>query len=215
MSLRYNDSHWHDNHNYFISPFPSKSGQIIDPHADLQRIVNQAKTVRRPEVFIKHYIDNYHTPVNPPSWMCFELLTMGELSRIYRGLKSKADQKEIAGMFDLHPKVFTSWLHTLTYVRNICAHHSRLWNKELAIKPMPLIKPVGPWVSTRYNNPKRVFYFLCVLKYLLLRANPSNNIKTKLAKLMAKYPDVPIQYIGIPSDGLDALLDWKAEPLWL
>ena len=214
MSLKYSDSHWHENASIFMSPKTIKSGQVIDPYSDLQRIVTQAKTAKRPEVFIKHYIDNYHTPANPPSWMCFELLTMGELSRIFRGLKSKTDRKEIAAIFDLHPKVFTSWLHTLTYVRNICAHHSRLWNKELAIRPTQLIKPVGPWVSKRYNNPKRVFYFICVLKYLLLRANPSNKIKTKLAALIAKYPDVPVQYLGIPSDGSGALLDWQIEPLW-
>ncbi|MDE6380839.1 MAG: Abi family protein, partial [Muribaculaceae bacterium] len=22
-----------------------------------------------------------------------------------------------------------SWLHAIVYVRNICAHHSRLWNR--------------------------------------------------------------------------------------
>lgn len=214
MSLKYNDSHWHDQKGLF-NPKKSHHNYIIDPYADLQYTIGNAMKARRPEVFIKHYKDNYHTPINPPSWMCFELLTIGELSRIYRGLKSKSDKKEIAAVFDLHPTIFTSWLHTLTYIRNICAHHSRLWNKELAIKPSLLLKPVGPWIGAQYNNPKRVFYFLCVLKYFLLRANPNSRIRGKLINLLTKYNSVPIQFLGIPSDGRGNLLQWENEPLWL
>ena len=214
MSLKYNDSHWHDQKSLFNNPIKRKQGYIIDPYTDLQTTIRNAMSARRPEVFIKHYKDTYHTPVNPPSWMCFELLTMGDLSRIYRGLKNKSDKKEIAALFDLHPTIFTSWLHTLTYIRNICAHHSRLWNKELAIKPSLLLKPIGPWIGAQYNNPKRVFYFLCVLKYFLLRANPSSSMKDKLSNLIKKYDSVPIRFLGIPSDGKGNLLDWENEPLW-
>ena len=126
MATHYNNSHWQDDKQIFIKPFYNKIGNLIDPFSDFQSIISKAKTRRRPEVFIKHYTDQYNKPSNPPSWMCFELLTIGELSHIYRGLKDKNDKKRIALQFDLHNKVFTSWLHSLTYVRNICAHHSRL-----------------------------------------------------------------------------------------
>ena len=159
-------------------------------------------------------MDNYHTPANPPAWMCLELLTIGELSHLYRGLKDNADKKRIADYFGVHHTVFTSWLHSLTYVRNICAHHSRLWNRDLAIEPDVLLKPQGKWISRAFQNNKRVFYFLCVLRYLLIRANPGNSIKTKLENLFAAFSGVPIQYLGIPSDGKGNLLDWKNEPLW-
>jgi abortive infection bacteriophage resistance protein len=121
MSLHYNDSHWQDNQNHFITPYYNKIGNLINPFADFQAIISKAKTARTPETFIRHYINNYNKPVNPPSWMCFELLTIGELSHIYRGLKNNSDKKRIADFFDVHPTVFTSWLHTITYVRNICA----------------------------------------------------------------------------------------------
>ena len=160
-------------------------------------------------------MDKYDSPSNPPAWMCFELLTIGELSRFYRGLRNKDDKNRIASYFDLHPTVFTSWLHSLTYVRNICAHHSRLWNKDLAVEPSRLIKPVGPWLGSSYDNNKRVFYFLCMLKYLLLRVNPGNRLKDKLIQLFEKYPMVPIEYMGIPSGDNGEMLSWKDEPLWL
>lgn len=214
MSLHYNDSHWQDNQNHFITPYYNKIGNLVNPFADFQAIISKAKTARTPETFIKHYINNYHKPANPPSWMCFELLTIGELSHIYRGLKNNADKKRIADFFDVHPTVFTSWLHTLTYVRNICAHHSRLWNRDLAIEPEKLLKPKGNWVAKPFENNKRVFYFLCVLRYMLLRANPSNSMKQKAENLFYKYPSVPIKYLGIPSDGKGNLLNWQNESLW-
>lgn len=214
MSLHYNDSHWHDNQNNFVTPYYNKIGTLVNPFSDFQAIISKAKTARTPETFIKHYISNYHTPGNPPCWMCFELLTIGELSHIYRGLKNNADKKRIADFFEVHPTVFTSWLHTLTYVRNICAHHSRLWNRDLAIEPEKLLKPIGKWITRPFENNKRVFYFLCVLRYMLLRANPGNSMKQKVENLFNKYPTIPIKYLGIPSDGKGNLLNWQNEPLW-
>lgn len=215
MATHYNNSHWQDDKQIFIKPFYNKIGNLVDPFSDFQSIISKAKTRRRPEIFIKHYTDQYNKPSNPPSWMCFELLTIGELSHIYRGLKYKNDKKRIAQQFDLHNKVFTSWLHSLTYVRNICVHHSRLWNKDLAVEPTRLLKPVGDWVGKDFNNNnKRTFYFLCLLKYFLARVNPNNHLKEKLKGLFDKYKNIPIKYMGIPSDGKGNLLDWQEEPLW-
>jgi abortive infection bacteriophage resistance protein len=214
MASHYNDSHWQDNKSLFITPYYNKIGNLVDPYSDFQSIISKAKTARTPEVFIKHYVDSYNSPSNPPSWMCLELLTMGELSHLYRGLKNNSDRKRIADFFDVHPTVFVSWLHTLTYIRNICAHHSRLWNRDLAIEPEKLLKPVGNWISKPFENNKRMFYFICVLKYLITRANPTNSLKNKLQILFKKYPTIPIQYMGIPSDGKGNMLDWETENIW-
>lgn len=214
MALHYNDSHWQDNQALFVNPYYNKIGNLVDPYNDLQNIISKAKTKRTPEVFIKHYTNTYNSPANPPSWMCLELLTMGELSHIYRGLRNNSDKKRIASFFDVHHSVFKSWLHSLTYVRNLCAHHSRLWNRDLAIEPDRLLKPVGNWIGNRYQNNKRMFYFLCVIKYMLNRANPTNTLTQKIEDLFKKYPSVPIKYLGIPSDGNGNLLNWKNEPLW-
>ncbi|TNJ41353.1 Abi family protein [Tamlana fucoidanivorans] len=214
MALTYNDAHWQDNQTHFVNPYRNKVGRLVDPYTDLQNIISKAKTARKPEVFIKHYTDTYESPANPPAWMCFELLTMGELSHFYRGLKQVEDKKRIASYFGVHYRVFTSWLHSLTYVRNLCAHHSRLWNRDLAIEPMRLLKPKGDWIGKGFENNKRVFYFLSVIKYMLNRANPNNNLSNNLEDLFNKYPTVPVQYLGIPSDYQGNILSWRNEPLW-
>lgn len=215
LAQKYNTSHWQDDSNIFIRPIVDRYGNTIDPYNDLQAILHKAKNAKKPEVFIKHYTDVYSNPSNPPSWMCFELLTIGELSRLYKGLRNNADRKLIANYFKVPYTVFQSWLHALTYVRNICAHHSRLWNRDLAVEPSLMNSPAVAWISPTYNNNKRVFYFLCTLKYILNQANYNNDFTFKLDSLLKKYPLVPIQYIGIPSDGSGNLLDWTKEPLFL
>jgi len=215
LAHNYKSSHWQDNPLVFLPPYKDKrTGLMTSPYSDLQQIIQKSCTAKHPEVFIKHYKEKYSTPTNPPSWMCMELLTIGELSRLYMGLKHNKDKKEIAKFFGLHQTVFTSWLHTLAYVRNICAHHARLWNREFAIKPEILLKPKNEWIDTEYNNNKRTFYFLCTLKYLLWEANSYNSFTTKLEALFAKYPNVPIKFLGIPSDGAGTILEWQQEPLW-
>ncbi|SZD73612.1 Abortive infection bacteriophage resistance protein [Candidatus Ornithobacterium hominis] len=214
MATHYNNSHWQDDKSLFVKPYYNSVGNTVNPYSDFQSIISKAKTHRKLEVFIKHYTDCYDKPSNPPSWMCFELLTIGELSNLYRGLRNNKDKKRIADFFKVHHTIFQSWLHSLTYVRNICAHHSRLWNRDLAVEPRLLLKPQAAWVSSSYNNNKRVFYFICVLKYLLDSANDNNSLTLKLDELFAKYPTVPIQYLGIPSDGKGSLLDWRKEPLF-
>jgi hypothetical protein len=49
---------------------------------------------------------------------------------------------------------------------------------------------------------------------MLLRANQGNSMKQKVENLFNKYPSVPIQFMGIPSDRNGDLMDWKKEPLW-
>lgn len=215
MAIKYNDGHFQDNPELFVNSYLDEYGKEIKPYEEFQKIIKTSKKKEKPEVFIKHYLDNYESPLNPPSWMCFELLTIGQIYRLYNGLAHKEDMKAIANYFDLHPTVFKSWFFSIVYVRNTCAHHSRLWNKDLAIEPMRLKKPIGGWVSEPFNNNNsRIFYFISVLKYLMMRSNPNNDLKGKLTSLFNKYPTVPIQYLGIPSDGNNNLLDWQTEPLW-
>ena len=216
LAHKYNDAHWQDNASLFKPPFTNpRTNYTFDIFADTQAIIKKHLDAKHPEVFIKHYKTEYNSPQHPPSWMSIELLTIGELSRLYTALKENADRQEIAKFFALHHTVFTSWLHTLVYVRNLCAHHSRIWNREFAIKPEVLLHPQKKWIQPAFNtNNHRAFYFLSILKYLLQAANPTNHLKEKLEALFNKYPTTPIQFMGIPTSNGVTLINWKTEPLW-
>jgi len=216
LAHKYNDSHWQDNAAIFNTPYTnSRTGKTTYIYQETQDIIKRHIDAKYPEVFVKHYISKYNEPSNPPSWMSIELLTIGELSRLYQALRNNMDKQVIADFFNLHHTVFESWLHTLVYVRNICAHHARLWNRDFAIKPDVIKKPGLPWIDIAFNNNNhRCFYFLSLLKYLLISANPGNHFKDHLSALFVKYPEVPIAYMGIPSIDGSVLFDWEQQPVW-
>ena len=123
-------SHWQDNAHIFNPPreVTLRDGRTItiDVYREIQSHIKEQLHSNRAEVFIQHYHNKYGTPENPPSWMSVEIMYFNHLSKICTGLKNRADINGIASYFALPPKTFCSWLHTMNYVRNICAHHSRL-----------------------------------------------------------------------------------------
>ena len=123
-------SHWQDNAHIFNPPreVTLRDGRTItiDVYREIQSHIKEQLHSNRAEVFIQHYHNKYGTPENPPSWMSVEIMYFNHLSKICTGLKNLADINGIASYFALPPKTFCSWLHTMNYVRNICAHHSRL-----------------------------------------------------------------------------------------
>lgn len=77
------------------------------------------------QTFIKHYYGKYDEPALPPSWMVFEVLSFGTISQAFKHL-TRQNQKSIARLFQFDGSVLSSWLHALTYLRNLAAHHQRL-----------------------------------------------------------------------------------------
>jgi abortive infection bacteriophage resistance protein len=84
------------------------------------------------EDFIIRFKEKYNNPL-PPSWMMLEITSFGSLSFVYSNLKPGRDKRTIANYFGLNERTFESWIHSIIYVRNICAHHGRLWNRDYSI----------------------------------------------------------------------------------
>lgn len=91
---------------------------------------------------LKHYYRNYDSPPTPPSWMIIEAISFGKLHRyVYRSLK-KEYRNKISSEFGYPEKPFNSFIHSLVYLRNLCAHHERLWNRKFLFSPKtPLSMP--------------------------------------------------------------------------
>jgi len=84
---------------------------------------------------IRSYLQRYDVPMMPPSRMLFEIFSFGAISRQYANLR-EADKKEIAAIFGLPRGRFQSWLHSASHLRNLCAHHARIWNRSLSAIPL-------------------------------------------------------------------------------
>ena len=94
-------------------------------------------------------------------------------------------------------------------LRNICAHHARLWNRGMENKSptIPRARKNPDWHSPVPITGDRIFGVLTVLHYLLRQVAPQSKWKHRLAALFAEYPDIPIRFMGFPGN-------WTTSPLW-
>ncbi len=82
--------------------------------------------------FVQHHIINYGGQF--PVWVAMELFTFGNLTSLYSIMQDK-DKDAIAKLYGTKDVYFNSWIRLLQEVRNICAHHARLYNSILKITP--------------------------------------------------------------------------------
>lgn len=139
------------------------------------------------------------------------MTSFGALSKLYGNLKSAVKSKDIiAKEYGVVNHTFLpSWLQSIAQIRNYCAHHSRLWNRNLPGRPKLLSNPPYKWIN---NVPKEhecymLYIHLCCMKYLLNTIKPENQFKEKLLYLMDKYPSVDPNAVGLKEN-------WQDEPLW-
>ncbi len=162
---------------------------------------------RSSEEFVARFQGKYTSEPRLPLWMAVEVMTFGQLFTLFRHL-DRTEQKQLARAFDLYPPVLLSWLKTINYIRNVCAHHGRLWNRELPIRPfIPDTKHHPEFYIPQGMDNRRVYAVLALLRYLLGFIDPQGDWQNRLEMLLQAYPDIPLYSMGFPTD-------WKNCPIW-
>ena len=156
--------------------------------------------------FIVAFRSKYSNPL-PPSWMLLELTSFGTLSSLFSNLKPTRTKRNIANYFGLDENTFASWMHSIVYIRNVCAHHSRLWNRVMSIQPIKPITTRKTWLINSAVANNKTYFILSMILYLLQTINPNNSFSQRFQTLLAKYPNVDARAMGFPSN-------WKEERLW-
>jgi abortive infection bacteriophage resistance protein len=161
-----------------------------------------SETNRSKEIFVKEFFNTYDEEYLPV-WSMVEIISFNTLSKIFANLKESYRQ-EIVKDIDVKPFVFQRWLHTLTYIRNICAHHSRLWNKILAIEPMV---PKNQKLFKTIDNNK-VFFVLTMIEYILIKIDSEEfSFKYELKQLLKRYPSIDKKAMGFVEN-------WEELEIW-
>lgn len=191
-------SHWHEN--------PAL-------YRDTPRFVNDIgmlykEVSRSTETFIKHYKSKYDDPENPPAWMSLEVATLGLLSKLFSNLKKGNEKKKITTDFGLFkPEILESWMHTFAHLRNVCAHHGRVWNRRLTTMPQMPSNTANPFLKNNILYPNKLYATLCCMNYILQIISPENNFVKRLKDLMGTCTLIDLKEMGFPKD-------WEAEPIW-
>lgn len=160
---------------------------------------------RSDEIFIKHYLSTYKEPL-PPVWVVCEVMSLGQLSRWYNSLKPKATRRAIADVYGVDEYVLQSWLHHLCLVRNICAHHSRLWNREFTITPnLPKSKPKH-LTKEFLTGSRKLYNALIILLHCLDTIAGQHHWRAKFNKLITEHP--------ISVADMDFPADWMKRQIW-
>jgi abortive infection bacteriophage resistance protein len=162
--------------------FKSKSGDDASQFEKLLARVNRDESLSR-ETFAKHHIEKYGKPL--PIWKAAEVLDFRTISEMYRGLNQKFGDQIARGLNVITKDgngdsgVFGNWLRNLGYVRNICAHHSRLWNRNIGERIQPksfkkfvdVVDVFGPYLpdqpGLKAENMARVYPTIVMISLLL------------------------------------------------
>ncbi|MDO8692473.1 MAG: Abi family protein [Sheuella sp.] len=151
---------------------------------NLDKLSNEIN--RSDEAFIKHLKSKYNEAL-PATWAVCEVMSLGLLSRWYNNLKPMPTRRAIADAYLIDEKVLESWLRHLSLIRNICAHHSRLWNREFTITPLlPRTKP-STLASQCKKNSRKIYNTLVILIYFMDVVCPKNNWREIFKNLAKKY----------------------------
>lgn len=164
------------------------------------------------DAFAEHFRSRYPGD-DMPIWIAVELLDFGPLSHLISGMKF-ADLKTIGASYrDISPQQLTSWARTLSFARNVCAHHARLWNRPLVNAPS-IARPDTPkelrHLMSAPGSGTRYYALAAIMRYLLIAANPRTSWKDRFVAHIDSFPISPrldLAAAGFPPN-------WRDEALW-
>ncbi len=162
---------------------------------------------RSNDVFIKHNFDHYEGAV--PVWAVVEVLSFGTLSKLIKTLKTGVGSaysvlaqnykfQASSGKFTTPSKdMLSSWIHSVSMMRNICAHNSRIYNRVINTRPT-LIAADAVGKAPVFNG---LYQILLAMKYLRPDDSSWNTFVTELKSLLQQYHSVvDINKMNFPPD---------------
>lgn len=140
------------------------------------------------ELFVKHHRVKRNGVF--PVWVALEVATFSNLVGLYSNMKIK-DKMKISKEYNIPHPIFLNWLTVLQFLRNRCAHHSRLFNSLIITKPKILYKDK----KLDLKNDQ-LFMQVYLLKYFIKDLTMWNSWVGRLAALIEEYDEVDIGRMG-------------------
>lgn len=198
----YEMAHRHSAHAHLDSSLARDQKLYAKNYRRLQKEVSRA----RHETFIRHLTQKYSEPL-PPIWAVCEVMSFGSLSKWYDNLGPSSTRQAIANSFKVpDDTLLASWLRTFNYTRNLCGHHSRLWNRDFTLTLMlPRSQPSGLRAQCNPQS-RRIYNTLLFLLYCLDAISPSHSWRNRFGRLISKY-NIDVADMGFPSN-------WQSLAMW-
>lgn len=204
-SWAYQLAHSGGPHAYLTTTFYRDRREFHSSRSKLQQAV-----VRSAETYIDHYRRKYTAPKLPPVWMVAEMMSFGQLSRWYSNLADRALRNAIAQPLGLPETVLVPLVRHVTDMRNICAHHGRLWNRGFLHPPKLAQKPPDLHASldlAAVNAPAKLYNGLTTVAHVVRTVAPNSTWIADVAALVSQHPTGDVASMGFPSN-------WSSRPIW-
>jgi abortive infection bacteriophage resistance protein len=199
----YELSHKHGSHAHLDSSLARKPYHY---QKNLESLKIELSRAESSELFIRHFQNTYSEGM-PPVWASCEVMSMGLLSRWYQNLKPFNTRIAIARHYKVGEQVLQSWLHHLSTVRNTCAHHSRLWNREMTVTPKIPDPAPKNLRSQLVTDSRKIYNSLVIMLHLMDIVAPDHHWRKRLLSLIQTH-EIDTVHMGFP-DG------WGTFPIWL
>lgn len=160
------------------------------------------------EDFSKHFKNKYPED-HPPIWVSVEMWDFGTMSHFFGGML-EADKDAIANKYGFGSGVLLGeWLRNLNDVRNFCAHHSRLWNRNMPFTPSD--KETAKVAELGHIEVLSRFYASAtVIRFLLKTINPNSMWHQRFKDHVLARPPHP--YVTMASAGFPE--GWVDQEIW-
>ena len=154
---------------------------------------------------VKHNMGKYGSL---PVWAAVEVMSMGTVSRLYGNLSAKAAyeggpsvKSAVANDFGVKATYLVSWLRHLTYVRNICGHHNRFYNRMMTSRPKMLKMDSG------LARCGKQFLTFVILMRIYEQSWPEawSDRYDGLARILEGHGNASLTPMGFPEDWRDVL----------
>lgn len=199
-------------HVKFLAPIVDEYGEAQPSGYDRWQSQHLTLISRSKEDFIKHFREKYVPPV--PIWVSIEVWDFGLLSYFFSGLNDK-DKAVISKCFGIDRFVLlASWLRSMSHLRNICAHHSRLWNRALTDNPKAPGRNEIPDLEHLRVDTYRIHVYgtFAIMQHLMKGAGFGGCWADKLKSLIGSFPAMhsaaTISAMGFPENWMDLEL-WQ------
>lgn len=151
--------------------------------------------------YFAHFLDKYGDEhALPPIWSAVELMDFGQIMRLYQ-TSPRQVKRSIAEPLGIPTEVLGSWIVSLLATRNLCAHHARVWNRVLGVRPKELPAERFPeWHTPRKVDMSRIYGTLRICAHLIRKVAPQSAWEDRLKELLEAFPDIPMTWMGFPED---------------
>lgn len=206
----------HEDISSFVPSFTEtrtgEGGEVLSSPHDAWLLRVRERQSNSDEAFVTHFRVTYDDRM--PIWAVTEILELGQVSQLYGGLRNDIATEIAVALGVPTKRLMQSWIATLNYVRNVAAHHARLFNRKLVIAPKRPKGDVVPLLAhlSHEDAPKQLgsYNALAVMAQLLDVVRPGREWALRMAALLRSFPAT--EHLSVYSMGVAD--GWLDQELW-